>query len=171
MFSFYVKNYNNFKNPNIFLNFIRTEYELLKIKKSKLKLGSIVFQLVEVKHQGVLLNRYFELVFINQAGPQLKKKKLQKWVDFLKWNWDFTNICALSIIISFLFDIFSKNLKLFLSFYFEDRFKLFNIIFLEEILNSLIPLPTNKITRGVCLDMMWTNNIVIDFCKLFEFFI
>jgi hypothetical protein len=78
MFSFYVKNYNNFKNTNIFLNFIRSEYELLKIKKSKLKLGSIVFQLVEVKHQGVLLNRYFELVFINQAGPQLKKKKLQK---------------------------------------------------------------------------------------------
>jgi len=55
---------------------------------------------------------------------------------------------------TFLFDIFSKNLKLFLSFYFEDRFKLFNTIFLEEILNSLIPLPTNKITRGVCLDMM-----------------
>lgn len=108
---YYVNNYSRIKNPRLFRLYILYEYENLKLKKEKLKLGSIVFRLSEFRYNNIPLIYRFEMVYINQVPKG--KTIFEKTLDFFKWSWSFTDICSLVIILSVFYDFLSSNFILF----------------------------------------------------------
>jgi len=104
---YYVTNYSKIKNTRLFRLYILYEYENLKLKKEKLKLGSIVFQLYDFKYNGISLYYWFDMVYINQVPKG--KTVFEKTLDFFKWSWSFSDICSLVIFLSIFYDFLSSN--------------------------------------------------------------
>lgn len=82
--------------------FIKYQYEVLNIKKNKLKLGSVAFDLIETTFSGVLLRQDIEIRYTRQDNTEKDELKIENRLKALNWKWDFSNIMAFLIIFTVL---------------------------------------------------------------------
>ena len=110
---FYVANYAKLKNNKLFQQYLLSSYELLQIKRNKLKLGSVIFEIQPLIINGFTVTYSFEMIFSRQPSANSSKKTMEKILTFFKWHWDFKNIFTLIIFIGLV------------SYYFMNTFQLF----------------------------------------------
>ena len=102
--SFYVNNLNKIKKPQLFLNHIKSEYVWYKLKKERLKLGTIRFEIREYRYKNAVLYYWFEMIFSRQPTSQSKNANFQKILNSFKWSWDFSSVAATVIVASGIYD-------------------------------------------------------------------
>lgn len=96
---FYLKNFNHIKNPEKIKSYIITEYEFYKIRKQRLKLGTVTFDFHEVKFNNITITEWFEMKFSKQTSQQSFREKITDILKFISWAWDFKNIASFIIVL------------------------------------------------------------------------
>ena len=114
---FYMKNYTKVQKNQVFKQYLIYSYQLLQIKRSKLKLGSVTFEIKPVLIGGIIFNYSFEMVFSRQPSLNSSKKTVEKILTFFKWHWDFKNVFTLIIASWFTLNYFVKHFTLFYNTY------------------------------------------------------
>lgn len=99
---FYINNYSLLKDNKKFRQYLIYSYNLLQTKRSKLKLGSITFELKPLLINGFVLKYDFEMVFSRQPSTHEGKKQFEKLLKFFNWSWDFKNVATIVIFILFI---------------------------------------------------------------------
>ena len=94
---FYISNYAKLKNNKQIKQNLIYSYELLKVKRNKLKLGSILFEIKPTLINGIILTYSFEMIFSRQPSAGNAKKQIEKILTFFNWSWDFKNVVTLII--------------------------------------------------------------------------
>jgi len=94
---FYISNHHRIKNRTVFKRYLIYSYDLLQIKRSKLKLGTITFEIKPTIINGITVTYTFEMIFSRQPSTQQSKKQLEKILSFFNWSWDFKNVFTLLI--------------------------------------------------------------------------
>lgn len=97
-------NYHKAKDTKKILRFLAYEYNNLKFKKSKLKLGKIRFEIRETKVGDVVVNRFFEMVFTEQPTTWAFRQNFENALKRYSWRWDFQNITALIMLLALAFN-------------------------------------------------------------------
>lgn len=84
------------------MKLIKYQYQVLVIKKNKLKLGSVAFEMLDTTFSGVLLRQDIEIRYTRQDNTERDELKIENRLKALDWKWDFSNIMAFLIIFTFL---------------------------------------------------------------------
>ena len=91
-------------------------YSVLKIKKEKLKTGSITFAFKTFLFSNVPIFSWFEIEYRSQVTSDKEKKAIQKNIKTLNLGWDLQSIILITIstffIISYLIYFFAPFLDL-----------------------------------------------------------
>lgn len=87
-------NYHRIQNLKLAVTYIKYQFELVAWKKSKLKLGAIVFEIKELIMVECVLHEEVEIRFINQDNTRTDELKLENRLKALDWKWDFPHISA-----------------------------------------------------------------------------
>jgi hypothetical protein len=116
----YVLNYHNILNKKRALSNILNELDLLRIKKEKLKLGKISFEIKYTMFEGIVLHEELEMIHCRQDNTEANERKLENLIDYYSWKWDFNNVGAVLVIFYILYS--------FVKIYFLDHFNL-NLFF------------------------------------------
>ena len=95
-------NQNKLKNKKAAKRFLTYHYELLNIKKNKLKLGAVTFDLIQTMFEGFLLKQTVEMRYTRQDTSAADELKFENHLKALRWKWDYANVLALLIITIFL---------------------------------------------------------------------
>lgn len=93
-------NYDKLKNPKNTWNFLRHEYEIFKIKKEKLKLGKVVFEIERYVIDEIVVFEKLEMIYSRQDNTDENELKIENRLKALDWKWDLDNVGALIIILS-----------------------------------------------------------------------
>lgn len=93
-----VLNWNNVTNKEKVLLVIKSQLKLLSIKKNKLKLGKIVFEIKELIYAEIPITESLEIRYSRQDNTESDELKLENRLNALKWKWDFYNIGAFFIL-------------------------------------------------------------------------
>lgn len=108
-------------NNSLFLKFVQRQDEkkkIEKLKKEKLKLGIVTFEIKEVMFANYVIFDTIEMIFSRQDNTETNSLKVENQLAALNWKWDFDNIFALitiSTILIFyfyniLYDYFELNI-------------------------------------------------------------
>lgn len=108
-------------NNSLLLKFVQRQDEkkkIEKLKKEKLKLGIVTFEIKEVMFANYVIFDTIEMVFSRQDNTETNSLKVENQLAALNWKWDFDNIFALitiSTILIFyfyniLYDYFELNI-------------------------------------------------------------
>jgi predicted transcriptional regulator len=81
---FYVQNYTKVKNNQKLTQYLIYSCKLLEIKRNKLKLGAIVFEIQPTVINNVLVNYSFEMVFARQPSANKSKKTMNEILTFFQ---------------------------------------------------------------------------------------
>ena len=92
-------NWDKIPNKKRALKYLRYHIELLAWKRSKLKLGAIVFEIKELKFAEFPIREDIEIRFIRQDTSIEDEKKLENVMKRLGWHWDIKNYIALGVVI------------------------------------------------------------------------
>ena len=74
---YYLTNFKLIKNKTQFKQYIRYFYDLREIKKAKLKLGSVTFEMRPVLFNGIVIKHSFEMVFSRQPLSSQSSKRIE----------------------------------------------------------------------------------------------
>ncbi len=162
------------KNKQTAKKFLTYHYNLLKIKKNKLKLGAITFDIIQKTLNGVIINQEIEMRYIRQDTSADDKLKIENQLKSLNWKWDLPNILALFIIfffllivlISFLYVWYCNNLYTFA--FKNPKYDLL----VENSLKLLLKFDNLNITyiKFFIFSNVFLINCVIDLCLWFNVF-
>lgn len=85
LLKFFIKNYSSIKKKKLFFNILKNSYLNLKLKKQKLKLGLIVFEVKEHKIPGTsfLLFETIDIRFIRQDNTEEDEQKFENRLNKL----------------------------------------------------------------------------------------
>lgn len=97
----YIANYNLIKNKSRTFRYLHYLAKSEKIKKDKLKLGSVTFEMRPLIFNGVVFSYHFEMIFSQQTTINDKSKNIKKILNFFQWSWDFKNVSTLLIFLGF----------------------------------------------------------------------
>lgn len=90
---------------------IKSQLKLLNIKKNKLKLGKIVFEIKELIYAEIPITETLEIRYSRQDNTESDELKLENRLNALKWKWDFYNVGAFFIVTLVAFNILSYLLN------------------------------------------------------------
>ena len=79
---FYIINYNRIRNKKLFKQYLLYSYNLLEIKRAKLKLGTVTFEIKPLVLNGILIRYTFEAVFSRQPSTNKVKKQIESIINF-----------------------------------------------------------------------------------------
>lgn len=129
----FVDNYDKIPNKKKALDVINNEYEILQLKKEKLKLGKVTFEFKYHYFGEVLLFEELEMVYCRQDNTDENERKIENLLDYYSWKWDFNNIGAFIILAYFAYSC----LKLFILQWLQtlpfDFFMLFSTALVDDI--------------------------------------
>lgn len=94
-------NKNRLKSQKKARHFLIYHYEALDLKKSKLKLGSVTFDIVYTLFEGFPIKETLEMRYTRQDTTAEDELKVETRLEALKWKWDYSNILAFLIIFIF----------------------------------------------------------------------
>lgn len=92
---FYGKNSSKVRNKKQFKHYLTYFYNIWELKKAKLKLGAVTFEMKPFVINGVIIRHSFEMVFSRQPLTNNPKKQIENILTFFQWSWDFKNILTL----------------------------------------------------------------------------
>lgn len=81
---FYVTNYKLIKNKTKIKQYINYLYDIQETKKSKLKLGSVIFEMRPILFNGIIIRHSFEMVFSRQPLMKNSVKQVENILNFFK---------------------------------------------------------------------------------------
>jgi len=96
-------------NNPLFLKFTQLHFkkqEIAKIKKEKLKLGLVSFEIKEITFANYVIFDTIEMIFSRQDNTEANLLKVENQLAALDWKWNFDNIFALIIVVFILFFYF-----------------------------------------------------------------
>lgn len=99
-------NMDKLKNKKKTKLYLKYQYEILQIKKNKLKLGSVAFDIINITYADLVLSQTLEMRYTKQDTSHEDELKFENRLNALKWKWDFSNILALLIILFFCIFLF-----------------------------------------------------------------
>ena len=105
-------NFQKVRNNRQITNYIISEHENHKLKKEKLKLGLVTFEIKNLKYGNLIIHSWFEMVFSRQRHIPNKGQRFQKLLVSFKWSWDLTHIITASIFIALAYDVLSTYIVL-----------------------------------------------------------
>ena len=88
-------NFHRLRDQEFALNFLKYHIKLLQWKRSKLKLGAIVFEVKETYFYGVLINEDIDIRYIRQDNTDTDELKIENRLKAIGWKWDLRNVLAL----------------------------------------------------------------------------
>lgn len=94
--------------------FLKNQLKILKLKKNKLKLGFVTFEIKEYVYAEIPLYETLDIRYTRQDNTEADELKLENRLKALDWKWDFSNIGAFIIITWCFFYFGSLQVKLFL---------------------------------------------------------
>ena len=109
----YINTLDSLKNQNskLFYLYMKNQIEKNKndrLKKEKLKLGTVVFEIKELMVAGYVVGDSIEMVYSRLDNTETNSLKIENKLKELKWKWNFDNIFSLFLIISsFIFYFYS----------------------------------------------------------------
>lgn len=109
----YINTLDSLKNQNskLFYLYMKNQIEKNKndrLKKEKLKLGTVVFEIKELTVAGYVVGDSIEMVYSRLDNTEMNSLKIENKLKELKWKWNFDNIFSLFLIISsFIFYFYS----------------------------------------------------------------
>lgn len=168
----FLLNYSKFKNPTVVKKYLQYEYELIKWKRNKLKLGKVKFEYSEVKYGSIVLKPMFNMVFSNQPSYSSTKQRFLSMYESTEWNWDLKNVLAFLLIVVTLVFVIKNYLKSLISYYFSS--------FCEstESYETLLRFTLDMTLSSKLTDTSYVQQLVqilseniVDFCIYFNFII
>lgn len=102
LFYFISTNFYKIKNKKTYISFLKAEYEIYKIKKEKLKLGKVALEVKKIFLGEFPVFETMEMVYTRQDNTVENELKLENRLKALDWKWDFDNVIAFVIVVSFL---------------------------------------------------------------------
>ena len=135
--------FEHLKRKNYFLN-------LMKIKKQKLKLGLVSFEIQPIFFNGIKIYEFMEMRYSRQDTTKDDESKITTRLEKLKWKWTLSHIISLFIVLFFIWNYLYLNIYLYY----------FNLILPTQSLFFIDSLPNNLL-----LDLIFKNNFNI-FTKL-----
>jgi hypothetical protein len=84
LFKLYATHYSKLKNNKRLKQYLIYTHELHQIKKTKLKLGAITFEIRPLTICGISLTYTFEMVFSRQLPTDSSKKRTENILNFFK---------------------------------------------------------------------------------------
>lgn len=99
----FVENYQRIANKTKAWNLIRFEYDVLRIKKERLKLGKVALEIKEYVMGEIVVFETLEMVFTRQDNTVENQLKIENRLKELDWKWNFDNIAAFILVITCLF--------------------------------------------------------------------
>jgi len=169
------QNYDRLPHRQLTLDVLAYQFRLLAWHRKKLKLGAIVFEIKEVKAYEFVLWEDIDIRFIRQDTTKADANKLENILKRWAWKWDFYNVLAFILVASLflllayagLYCWYCNNFPAF-----AFRNKKFDIL-VKFTLQLLVPHCFSRsifFRRWVSWNV-WINNILIEYCLTFDFFI
>jgi hypothetical protein len=162
--------FNNKKKKKNIIKFLIYNYKILKLKKEKLKLGKIVFEIEEIKLKNFpfVLYENIKIKFINQPQPEEKKKTFSKK---LKYFFFFL------LFIFFIIFFFTALIYFYLNFIDPSNFyeiKQLRKIFLKEIFSinfnqNILNFQNGFLFKINLIFINFLTDFLIDFSYKFKF--
>lgn len=141
---------------------------LMKIKKQKLKLGLVSFEIIPIFFNGFKIYEYTEMRYSKQDTTKEDETKLSVRLEKLKWKWTLDNVLALLIILFIFVNYFYFNIYLY---YFNlilpsDTLFNNNTIQFKNFLQEIIFNNHNTVFKKINLLNFHLNSIILDFINL-----
>lgn len=92
----YNKHLNKLQGSAQALLLVRQSYELLQLKRLKLKTGATTFSFKSLSYGGIVLCYWFELEFTAQSGPNKSRSDMERVLKLLKWSYNLTTLLLLT---------------------------------------------------------------------------
>jgi len=110
----FIQNLNFLKNKNfrLFSLYLQNQIEKKKInriKKEKLKLGTVIFEIKEITFANYVVGDSIEMVYSRLDNTETNALKIENKIAELGWKWNFDNLFSFFLIISFLIFYFYTN--------------------------------------------------------------
>ena len=159
-----------FKNDQKIIKFLIHNYKILKLKKEKLKLGKIAFEIEEIKLNNLpfVLYEIIKIKFINQPDLEKKKKNFPRKFKIFLFFFFFS---------TFLIFLLATFIYFYLNFIDPSNFfeiKQLRKIFLKQIFSITFDQSILNIQNGflfkinsVCVNLL--TEFLIDFSYKFKF--
>lgn len=165
-----VLNKDKLKNKKIIKKFISYQYNILKIKKNKLKLGAVTFDFINIFFAEVLIWQEIEMRYIRQDNTKQNELKIENRLKKLNWKWDYSNILAFLIIfglffilfIAFIYVWYCNNLPAFA--YKDPKYD----ILVEKSLNILLTFNILKSLKILILSNLILIDCTVALCSFFN---
>jgi len=101
LFKMIKNNYHKLPNKKRALKIFKYYYEVIEWRKSKLKLGAIVFEIKETFYHGIVILEEIDIRYIRQDNTVADSLKLETRLKAIGWKWDLKNIIAFLVVIFF----------------------------------------------------------------------
>lgn len=112
-------------------------YKLLKIKKERLRVGSIKFSFKQFSFGGLLFSSSFEPEYKSQGSSNVTQKNIDRTLSTLDLRWDLQTVVLLGASLILLFTYVNFYFELYLMNYiaagFSPEFKHFGLKYLFEV--------------------------------------
>lgn len=93
------ENFHYLKDQEGALELLKKEMEIYRLKKQKLKLGAIVFEIKETIFGGIPIWEDVDIRYIRQDNTDADELKIENRLKAIGWKWDFKNVAAFCIVI------------------------------------------------------------------------
>lgn len=170
LFKNVLMNQNRLKSKKAAKKFLSYQYEVLKIKKNKLKLGAVTFDIVQNVFEGFVLSQGVEMRYIRQDTSATDELKIENRLEALKWKWDYANVLAFLVILTFLIILFLAILYVWYcnnlpDFAFKDP--KYDIL-VERSLKSVLLAPSNNLFKLTLFSNLFLVDAMIGVCSFFN---
>lgn len=108
LFKMVKQNYHRLKDEQKTLDFLKYQVKIYQLKKQKLKLGAIVFEVKEISLCGIVLAEDVDIRYIRQDNTDTDKLTIEYRLKAIGWKWDAKNVIAFcTVIFVFLCEIYT----------------------------------------------------------------
>lgn len=108
----FVDNAHKIKNKKPFFLFFQNEYDILRIKKEKLKLGKVIFEIKDHYFDEFLIYEELEMIHCRQDNTEANERKFETRLETYKWKWDFNNVGAAIIMATIIYHLLEAYFKI-----------------------------------------------------------
>jgi hypothetical protein len=167
MCKFYTNNKHHIVDKAKFHHLLALSFDLLTIKRKKLKTGSTTFVFKQLFYGEWLVKEWFEMEFVSQTSPYELRKKIETTLKMLDWAWDFNTCLILIVFFGVSFNYFSPIIEDYYCIYIAGGFEPTVIrVGLEHVFAMAEP-----IKIGSCGDIIYNlTSTFVDLALVLELF-
>lgn len=99
LFKMIKENYHRLRDEQEMLDFLKYQIKVYQLKKQKLKLGAIVFEIKEITLCDIVLYEEVDIRYIRQDNTDSDNLKIENRLKAIGWKWDTKNVVAFGVVI------------------------------------------------------------------------